>query len=323
MGTDRRKLSFRTTAAHAGWRIDRVLVELLPDSSRARLQAWIREGRVEVDGLRVKKPSNEVVAGVSIDIVPPAPIDREVSGRLATSLSVLYEDEHLVAIDKPAGMLSHPSERTAQGTLADLAEGRFGPLPQIQGEDRPGIVHRLDRWTSGVMVLGRTTEALEDLKRQFKERTVEKTYMALVHGLPRFESDWIDAPIIRPRNRRDRYEVARGDDEGRQAQTYYEVRERFAGFAFLACFPKTGRTHQIRVHLASIGHPLVGDRVYRQPGALAVPVPAEAPVVDRQALHAQELKVEHPQTRERLSFEAPLATDIEALVEWLRENRPG
>jgi 23S rRNA pseudouridine1911/1915/1917 synthase len=322
MEAGQRKLSFRTEDGHAGWRLDRVLVELIPDNSRARLQAWIREGRVEVDGNRVEKPSVEVAARVSIDIVPPAPVDREVREQMARSFSVLFEDEHLIAIDKPAGMLTHPNERTDQGTLADLAEGRFGPLPKIQGEDRPGIVHRLDRWTSGVMVLGRTPGALEDLKRQFKERTVEKTYLGLIHGVPRFDSDWIDAPIVRPLNRRDRYHVAREEDEGRPAQTYYEVRERFAGFAFLACQPKTGRTHQIRVHLTSIGHPLVGDRVYRQRGALPTPVPDDAPVVDRQSLHAHVLKVDHPVTGERLSFEAPLAADVEALVTWLRENRP-
>lgn len=321
MAADRSKLSFRTGTSHAGQRLDRVLVELMPGSSRARLQAWIREGRVEVDGQRVKKPGAEVAEGVSIVVVPPAPIDREASARLAAELPVLHEDDALVAIDKPAGMLSHPSERTTQGTVADLADARWGPLPHIQGEDRPGIVHRLDRWTSGVMVLGRTRAALDELKRQFKERRVEKTYLALVHGVPRFDSDWIDAPIVRPEHRRDRYEVAR-EGEGREAQTYYEVRERFDGFAYIACFPKTGRTHQIRVHLTSIGHPLVGDRIYRQRGALAVPVPKEAPAVDRQSLHAHELKLTHPSTGDGLHFEAPLPPDLTAMVEWLREHRP-
>jgi 23S rRNA pseudouridine1911/1915/1917 synthase len=319
MSETRSTLALTAGGEDEGRRLDVVLVRLVSGVSRSRLQAWIREGRVSVEGRRVRRPGALIAAGARIELVPPAPADPAASAALADHLPVLHADPELIAVDKPAGMLSHPSERTRVGTVADLAAARFGPLPAIQGEDRPGIVHRLDRWTSGVMVLGRTRPALEHLKDQFKHRSVRKTYLALVHGAPRFDSDWIDAPIARPPERRDRYRIA-PQGEGRPASTYFEVRERFDGFALLACFPKTGRTHQIRVHLASIAHPVVGDRVYRHRSTPPT-IPPEAPLVDRQALHAQVLELEHPATGAGLRFEAPLAQDITALLDWLRTHR--
>ncbi len=173
---------------------------------------------------------------------------------------ILYEDEDIVAFDKPAGLVVHRNDRYGGGTLADLAQARYGPLPEVQGEHRPGIVHRLDRETSGVIVLGRTQEALEELKRQFKEREAEKTYLAFVHESPRFDSEWIDEPIgTDERHPERKMVVPRG--QGREASTYYEVRERFRGFSLIECKPRTGRTHQIRVHLSWAEHSLVGDRL--------------------------------------------------------------
>ena len=320
MPEEPRTKSFTADASHAGQRLDRVLVALLPGTSRSRLQSWIRDGRVAVGGRTVTKPGSEVTVGDELVVMlpeRPAPAPTH-SG---SELVVLFEDEHLIVIDKPAGMLTHPSARSLSGTVADLAQARFGPLPEIQGENRPGIVHRLDRWTSGVMVLGRTMEVLEDLKRQFQERKVEKTYLALVHGAPRFDTEWIETAIGRPEKKRDRQEVV-PDGLGREAVTYFEVRERFHGFTYVACLPKTGRTHQIRVHMTFVGLPLVGDRLYRPRGAIKVPLPDGSPRIDRQALHAQSLALTHPVTGRAMRFEAPLPDDMQALLAWLRENMP-
>ena len=223
----------------------------------------------------------------------------------------------LLVVDKPAGLIVHRNERYQTATLADMAMQQFGDLPSIQGEHRPGIAHRLDRLTSGVLLLGRTTEALESIKAQFKARTVAKTYLALVHGDPRFDSNWIETSIGPSADGRGRFKIV-PEGQGRAASTYYEVRERFHGFAYVEVRPRTGRTHQIRVHLTSIGLPIVGDWTYKHAGALKVPLPAEAPAMPRQALHAHRIELDHPVTGERVTFESRLAADMEALLEWLR-----
>jgi 23S rRNA pseudouridine1911/1915/1917 synthase len=240
---------------------------------------------------------------------------------VAGELVVLHADESLLVFDKPAGLLVHPGAGRGQHTLAALADLRFGPLPTVEGVDRPGIVHRLDRLTSGVIVMARTPAALAALQEQFRSRTVAKTYLALVHGSPRFDSDWIEAPIGPDARQTDRFRVVDVGD-GREASTYYEVRERFHGFTWLCARPRTGRTHQIRVHLSSVGMPLLGDHLYRPAGALAVPLPAEAPSLHRQALHALDLELEHPATGERMRFEAPLPDDLARMLAWLREHMP-
>jgi 23S rRNA pseudouridine1911/1915/1917 synthase len=327
-GTGRRDASgrgawrqrFTVGAERAGERLDRLLAELVPDLSRTRLQTWIKDGCVSVGGTVVTRPGTELEPGDTIELVRPKAPGAAVAQEVTGELDVLFEDEHLAAIDKPAGMLTHATADVAVGTVADLAVRRFGPLPSAQGEGRPGIVHRLDRFTSGVMVLGRTEPALAELMRQFKQRSVAKTYAALVHGSPRFDTEWIEAPIGRPPARRERHEVVA--EGGRTASTYYEVRERFHGFALVACYPKTGRTHQVRVHMAHIGLPLVGDKVYRQRGAVSIPVPRAAPLLERQELHAARLELAHPASGERLAFEAPLPSDIATLVAWLREHMP-
>jgi 23S rRNA pseudouridine1911/1915/1917 synthase len=306
-------LSFVAGPADAGQRLDRFLAGRA-GLARTRVQALVRAGRVRACGRVIEKPAEPVEAGARYALeeaeeAPPA--------GPALELAVLHADLELVALDKPAGMLVHATGAERAGTLAALAEARFGPLPSIQGADRPGIVHRLDRETSGVIVLGRTERALLDLKRQFQERTVEKTYLALVEGEPRFESDWIEAPLGRPAGRRDRQAVV-PEGEGRPAATFWEVRERFLGFALLACTPRTGRTHQIRVHLSHAGLPIVGDRLYRPRGRPAPSLPAGAPPLARQALHAQALALDHPADRRRVRFEAPLPADLAAVLAFLR-----
>jgi len=325
----------------AGSRVDRVLAQLIPSLSRTRLQALVAAGHVRVDGEPVLRRNATVARGALIEIEFQPPAEPRRPGP-PVQLKVLYEDDHMVVIDKQAGLITHRTQRGEGGTVADLAQDTFGPLPSVQGADRPGIVHRLDRLTTGVMVLGRTEAALENLKGQFKERKVQKTYRAIAHGDPRFESDWIELRIAPLQGHFDRYRALPAADstgpsdpealselgqpssqpEGRSASTYYEVLERFRGFVSLKCMPKTGRTHQIRVHMFWAGMPLVGDRQYGPRGGLKYPLPPEAPALSRQALHAQKLEFDHPVSGERVCFEAPIPEDMRALDEWLRENMP-
>ncbi|MEO0653220.1 MAG: pseudouridine synthase, partial [Planctomycetota bacterium] len=193
-----------------------------------------------------------------------------------------------------------------------------GSLPAVQGDDRPGIVHRLDGATSGVMLIGKTEPAALELRRQFREREVDKTYLALVYGVPRFDSDWIEQPLGRSERAPDRISVV-SEDEGRPAQTFYEVLERFDGYSLLRCKPRTGRTHQIRVHLEWLGHPIVTDKLYL--GKKGRPsLPEDAPVPRRQALHALRIEFKHPTRDERVAFEAPFAPDLQAFLDWLRQR---
>ncbi|MDE0914484.1 MAG: RluA family pseudouridine synthase [Planctomycetota bacterium] len=312
--------SIHVSADSEGKRLDLLLVERLSGVSRSHIQTLIKAGRVMVDEERAARPGQRLKGGEKILVeAPEAEVATTPAGRPIRTLDVLHEDEHLIVIDKPAGLLVHPTDRVAGGTVADLAQDRFGELPEVQGEGRAGIVHRLDRLTSGVMILGRTTEALENLKLQFKERRVQKTYLALCHGEPRFDNEWVRGFIGIDIRRRDRYRVT-DEGGGREAATLVEVRERLSGFSYIAAHPKTGRTHQLRVHLAHLGHPIVGDRVYRHPGALPVPVPDDAPTMGRQALHAARLVLTHPESGQEVSFEASMPDDMSSLLEYLRER---
>ena len=232
-------------------------------------------------------------------------------------MNVLYEDNHLLIVDKPAGLLVHPSPAVRGGTLSEQAVARWGPLPDLQGEDRPGIVHRLDAGTSGLLVLALREPAMRELLRQFREREVKKTYLAVVHGEPRFDTGWIEGAIARSAASPERMEVV-AEGEGREARTWYEVRERLGPASLVECQPQTGRTHQIRVHLASLGHPLVGDPLYRPRQTPSRRLAADAPLPARQALHAARLEFAHPGSGERAAFESPLPDDLAALLAHLR-----
>lgn len=303
-----------------GARLDVVLARLVPSLSRTRLQELVRDGRVELAGEHVRRPGTRVVSGQGLSIEMQGEAAAATERVPVAPLVVLFEDEHLAAIDKPAGVITHPTEKYRGGTISDLAVEHFGDLPTVHGEDRPGIVHRLDRLTSGVLLIGKTRAALEGLKTAFKERRVTKTYLAIVYGSPRFDSDWIETWIRPPARPGDRLRTA-PEGEGRDAQTYYEVIERFDRSACVRCRPKTGRTHQIRVHMSSIGHALVGDPLYR-PRHTSLVLPSAAPSLRRQALHAAAIAFDHPVTGERIEVEAPLPADMRGLLEWLREHRP-
>ena len=323
MSASGKTFRFAVSVEARGQRLDQVLVARIGGFSRTKLQDLIKEGRVRFGGAVVKKPGMILLEAGEI-VVEVEEADTATEPGSAGELAIVHADEHLLVLDKPAGMLTHRNSAHGEPGIADLAVARFGALPEPEAERedgvaRPGVVHRLDRDTSGLVILARTDEALAALKDQFRARAVEKTYLALVHGEPRFDSDWIEAPLGRSAKHRDRISVM-PEGEGRPASTYYEVRERFGpdGLALLAVFPKTGRMHQVRVHLTSVGLPLVGDRVYKPRRGRSLALPEGAPPLDRQALHAHALAFRHPATGEPLRFESPLAPDIASLVAFLR-----
>ena len=312
----------RTVAVdEAGLRLDAFLAKQPEVGSRGYARQLLDGGRVTV-GDAPARPSRVLTAGDVVNFAPhPARRADPLSpGLPLPELRILYEDAWLCAIDKPVGIAAHPPEdRSVRAhTVASWARERFGELPAAV-DGRPGIVHRLDRDTSGVMVLAKTQAAFDDLRAQWKMRTVEKEYRCIVFGEPRFQSDWIERNIAPDPARPDRMIVV--DEGGREASTYYEVAERFRGFAHVLCRPKTGRTHQIRVHMTAIGHSLVGDPVYRSRSRQHEALPDAAPDPRRQCLHARRLSLLHPETREPVAFEAPLPADLQDLLAWLRTHR--
>ena len=314
MSEEPEPIEVRVPSALAGGRLDHVLEQLVPGTSRSRLQKLVRRGLVRRDGKRLLRSNVRVQGGdrLTVFLEQPPP-------EAPPELRVIFEDEALIVIEKPAGLVAHPTERIASGTLADLARERWGPLPTVMGEERPGIVHRLDRDTSGVVVLPRTTEAMEHLREEFRERRVQKRYLALVHGLPAEERGVALAPLWSVRGHPDRQELA-PQGRGRDAYTEWECAERYASWALVACRPRTGRRHQIRVHLASLGHPILADELYALPRSEYPALPDGAPRLLRHALHAAELEFAHPTTGERVRFEAELPEDLAAVRDWLRET---
>jgi 23S rRNA pseudouridine1911/1915/1917 synthase len=315
-----REIVVEIPAAMAGVRIDKALRDLSPGVSRTRLKDLIERGFVTVGGKKVSRPGVPVAAGERVRIVFASAAHVATAGS-AAPIRILYEDRDLAVIFKPSGVATHPNENCPPGsTVSDAAVARYGPdLPATQGEDRPGIVHRLDRETSGVMVIARTYGAMASLRAQFKARSISKEYRTIARGEPRFDSDRIEAPIGRDTVTGGRMTVAR--EGGRPSETFYEVLERFPGFAYLRCLPKTGRTHQIRVHLAHLGLPIVGDRVYRTRAAAGAPIPPDAPPHARQFLHAFALSFDHPSSGERVHFEVEIPEDMRAFLAWLRARR--
>lgn len=302
-----------------GRRFDQALLELVGGLSRTSLQALIKAGRVRFRGEVVTKPGLLLLEG------GPAVVELDGAAgadpACAQDLREIHVDSNLVVLDKPAGLLTHRNAPTGEPGAAEIAERTRGPFPSSEEEGRrPGVVHRLDRETSGVLVLARTPEALESLQTAFRERTVAKTYLALVIGDPRFDSEWIEAQLGRNERHPDRVSVVK-DGEGRDALTYYEVRERFQGFALVSVMPKTGRTHQVRVHMAYAQLPLLGDDLYRPSRRQLEKLPEDAPQARRQMLHAAALEFPDPATGETRRFEAPIPPDFAAVLDWLRANR--
>jgi 23S rRNA pseudouridine1911/1915/1917 synthase len=304
-------LQFSATTENAGMRLDQALHEHLPEYSRARLQDWIKQERVLVNGAPARS-SRVLREGDRIDVepaeLPPLRAEPE-----AIPLRVLYEDQHLVAIDKPAGMVVHAGAGVHTGTLVNALLSRFQSLSALGGDLRPGIVHRLDRFTSGAILVAKNDAAHRALAALFAGRQVQKTYLALVHG--NLQADGrIEKPIARDPRHRTRMTARLG--HGRAASTEYRVLQRFAGFTLLEVRIGTGRTHQIRVHLSSIGHPVAGDRLYGAPAKKEIRREIQPPR-ERFFLHAHRIRFQHPFTGQPLEIESPLPDDLRRWMEQL------
>ena len=350
-----------------GERLERVLDELLFDATRSQIQRLVRRGAVRVDGHRVRRTGERIPTGARVQVdfeAAQARREREPKRQpafRARDLVVVYEDEHLAVVDKPAGLLTHGKDpaagrsggsgglagglaggRVAEGRrgggrergpgcsatprgrarsepdLAALAAERFGPLPILMGAERPGIVHRLDRWTSGLMVIARTDAAMSGLREAFRARAVHKAYLAVVHGDPRFDETVLDQDLVDGRDQRRGWRPrGQGGPHAQEAETEVEVLERYGHVALVLCRPRTGRRHQLRVHLLAAGLPIVGDELYV--GRRAPRLPDGAPPVKRQLLHAAGLVFDHPVTGEEFGFEAPAPPDLQGLVDWFEE----
>ncbi len=302
----------------AGDRVDRYLAEAFATASRARMKSLIEERRVTRDGVVITQPAEKVVAGAEYAVVLPPPVAAQPQPQ-SIPFPILYEDDDLLVLDKPAGLVVHPAPGNEDGTLVNALLAHCGDnLPGIGGEKRPGIVHRLDKETSGVMVVAKTELALANLSAAFATRDLDRAYLALCWGMPMPSSGEIEGAIGRdPRDRKRMALVARG---GKDALTRYRtLAVRHLAVALLECRLATGRTHQIRVHLAAKGHPIVGDPVYlkRIPvAAKALPVDLKHLLLDfpRQALHAHRLGFRHPRTGQELSFTTAPPEDMQALL---------
>jgi 23S rRNA pseudouridine1911/1915/1917 synthase len=302
-------------------RLEAWLARRLPALSRARLQALIEAGHVLLDGAR-PRASARMRAGQVAVVHVPAPAAAEPQAE-RIPIEVVHEDPHLLVVNKPAGLVVHPGAGTARGTLVNALLGQVSDLSGVGGVLRPGIVHRLDKGTSGLLVVAKDDATHRALVRQFAGRTVEKEYVALVLGSPSRPEGKIDAPIGRDPVHRQKMSVRA--PRGREALTSWRVAERLDGAALLRVRIHTGRTHQIRVHLASIGHPVAGDAVYggtRTPSSRRAASREALLSLERPALHAARLEFTHPARGERLSFEAPLPADLVAVLERLRQLPP-
>lgn len=309
-------LAFSVSTTDGGQRLDRFLATHIEGWSRARLQRLIEDADVLVNG-HVAKSSYKVHPNdrIEVELTPPpstsfAPED--------ISLDIVFEDEDLIVVNKPAGMVVHPAAGVDSGTLANAVAFHFAQLSNTAGAARPGIVHRLDRGTSGLLVVAKTESAHEHLADQFRAREVLKSYTALVHGQVEKESEEIDQPIARDPRNRVRMAIVRG---GRPAVSIYRVRRRFERFTLLDVELKTGRTHQIRVHLAWLKHPVVGDEVYgggRDKTVADAHIRAQIAKLGRQFLHAAELGFRHPRTREHVRFTAQPPADLRQFLKELQ-----
>lgn len=310
-------------------RLDVYVHKRFPEYSRTLVQKLIKDGHITVNG-RASKPAYEINMGDRITADFPKLIEPHV---VATDipLNIVYEDDHLIVINKPPQFVVHPAAGHWDDTLVNALLHHCGVLPETGEIYKPGIVHRIDKDTSGVIIAAKTLRAHGDLTRQFQERTIRKAYRAIVEGEMEFDEDVIDKEIGRHKRDFEKMAVVK-KGKGKEATSYYKVLERFEGFTYVEVAPRTGRTHQIRVHMASIGHPCVADSAYGRRDALflrdlgaeedpRVPDPLE-PVLLRQALHAWRISFVHPAAGGEVEFTAPLAADMEFVLELLRRHRP-
>jgi 23S rRNA pseudouridine1911/1915/1917 synthase len=301
--------------AHSGWRLDRALAAAVPTLSRERLKALIRTGAVEAAGTAVRDPATKVKGSehFRLHVPEPEPAHNEPQD---IPLPIVFEDPHLLVVDKPAGLVVHPAAGNRDGTLVNALLHHCGTsLSGIGGVARPGIVHRIDKDTSGLLVVAKTDVAHEGLARQFAAHSIDRRYLAIVSGVPKTSGGTIDAPLARSSANRKKIAIVEGS-RGKRAVTRWKRLEVLSDSALVECSLETGRTHQVRVHMASIGHPLLGDPVYgrsREHRELLKSLGFQ-----RQALHAAELGFTHPVTKHRLSFSSGMPADMQELFNQLR-----
>lgn len=313
-------IDVRLEAAHAGWRLDRALAAAVPTLSRERIKTLIRTGSVQSGGAPVRDPATKVRGDEAFRIAVPEPRAAHNEAQ-DIPLTIVFEDEHLLVVDKPAGLVVHPAAGNLDGTLVNaLLHHCAGKLSGIGGVARPGIVHRIDKDTSGLLVVAKTDVAHEGLARQFAAHSVDRRYLAVVSGVPKASGGSIDAALARSPTNRKKIAVVEPRDldrRGKRAVTHWKRLEILQDAALVECRLETGRTHQVRVHMASIGHPLLGDPVYGRVGKAHSKV-LERLNFHRQALHAADLGFIHPVTRVRLSFSSAVPPDIQELMHALR-----
>ncbi len=316
-------------------RLDLFLVQKLPQFSRAHLRRAIDQGGILLNNKSKPKPSHKLSVGDQLTLLK-LEVPRSGPKPEKIPLDILYEDDDMAVVNKPAGMIVHPAKGHWAGTLASALAFHFDQLSTTGGETRPGIVHRLDRDTSGVIVVAKNNRAHEALAAQFKARTVEKEYLAILTGAMSRDRDMIDRPIGPHPKVREKMAIRSEPNVGREAQTFFEVQERFPGFLHVIAKPKTGRTHQIRVHIASVRNPVLCDKIYggrsyvtateiyrilnaKPPQSLTAVDGTETPLLARQALHASRIKICQPTTGKLLEFQAEIPTDIQSVLDLLRE----
>lgn len=310
-------LTARVPDDAAGWRLDRALAAALPTHSRERLKALISSGQVSThDGALVRDPAVKVAPGATFEVRMPDPTPAHNEAQ-DIPLTVVFEDEHLIVIDKPAGLVVHPAAGNLDGTLVNaLLHHCRGSLSGIGGVERPGIVHRIDKDTSGLMVAAKTDPAHVGLAAQFARHSIDRRYKAIVAGRPRPAEGTVDAPLARSAANRKKIAIV-GDGRGKRAVTHFSTIEPLRAAALVECRLETGRTHQVRVHMASLGHPLLGDPVYGRSR------PEHRELLNRlqfrrQALHAARLGFLHPITSTALSFDSEIPADMQLLFSDLR-----
>ena len=303
-------------------RLDKYLHGRYSNLSRNYIQDAIRQGETKVNG-KIAKPSLKLNPGDQITFVVPEPPSKEILPE-DIPLNIIYEDDDIIILNKQAGIIVHPARSNTHGTLVNALAFYSNELSDGLGEFRPGIVHRLDKNTTGVMVVTKNNTAQWKIAKQFENREINKTYLAIVHGTPELTADRIKASLGVHPQIREKYAIR--PEEGKESITFYEVIEAFNGFSLLKLTPKTGRTHQIRVHLTHIKHPIVADDMYG--GKLVYQWQLEnseqiiqSPIIDRVALHAFSLEFKHPKDDKLVKFEAPLPDDMQRMLEMLRKYR--
>ena len=306
-------IDVRLDAAHAGWRLDRALADAVPSMSRERLKALIRSGALEP---QVRDPAVKVKGDEVFTLAVPEPEPAH-NAPQDIPLDIVFEDDHLLVVDKPAGLVVHPAAGNREGTLVNaLLHHCAGRLSGIGGVARPGIVHRIDKDTSGLLVVAKTNVAHEGLAKQFAAHSIDRRYLAIVNGIPRLASGTVDAPLARSTSDRKKIAIQR-EGRGKRAVTHWRLLEPLDDAALVECRLETGRTHQVRVHMASLGHALLGDQTYGCAAKMQRKILNELGF-HRQALHAAELGFIHPVTKGHLSFASPLPSDMQQLFKALR-----